>query len=256
MSTDTQIIGIDCATDPKKVGLAVGRFDGGTVTITEAVTEQTHDLITARLAGWVAQAPRTLIALDAPLGWPVELSKALAGHQAGDLDVPANNLFRRATDRFVADKVGKTPLDVGADRIARTAHAALAMLNRLRHATQLPIPLAWDSDFDEPVAAIEVYPAATLKVWGVPSSGYKRPNQRPERNAILQGLEAHMDTRAVQDAVLDNADMLDAAVCVLAGRDFLEGWAFQPRDQVTGRTEGWIWVLDIERRQGSKGSGR
>ena len=245
MSTDTQIIGIDCATQPKKVGLAVGRFDKGAVTITEAVTEQSHDLITPKLERWIGQAPRTLIALDAPLGWPVDLSKALAGHQAGDpLDVPANNLFRRATDRFVADKVGKTPLDVGADRIARTAHAALALLNRLRHATQLPIPLAWDSEFDESVTAIEVYPAATMRAWELPSSGYKRSDQRPERETILQGLQAQMDTNAVQDAVLGNADMLDAAVCVLAGRDFLEGWAFKPRDQVTARTEGWIWVVD------------
>lgn len=252
MPHNTQIIGIDCATDPRKIGLALGSWADGITTITEAETEKSHDLITAQLSNWVAQAPRTLIALDAPLGWPVDLAKALADHQAGNtLNVPANNLFRRATDRFIADKVGKTPLDVGADRIARTAHAALALLNRLRQATQLPIPLAWDEDFDESVGAIEVYPAATLRAWGMPSAGYKRSDQRSEREAILQGLQAQMDTRAGQDAMLGNSDMLDAAVCVLAGRDFLEGRAFKPSDHVTARTEGWIWVADRERRSQS-----
>ncbi len=55
-----------------------------------------------------------------------------------------------------------------------------------------------------------------------------------------------MDTSAVREAVLGNADMLDAVVCILAGRDFLEGWAFKPRDQAMARTEGWIWVVDRE----------
>ncbi len=53
-----------------------------------------------------------------------------------------------------------------------------------------------------------------------------------------------MDIEAVQEEVLGNADMLDAVVCILAGRDFLKGWAFKPRDQAMARTEGWIWVLD------------
>jgi hypothetical protein len=39
-------------------------------------------------------------------------------------------------------------------------------------------------------------------------------------------------------------DMLDAAVCVLAGHDFLIGTAKAPADVDPFRTEGWIWARD------------
>jgi hypothetical protein len=39
-----------------------------------------------------------------------------------------------------------------------------------------------------------------------------------------------------------NADTLDAAVCVLAAKDFLEGRACQPVDLDLAVREGWIWA--------------
>src|SRR5437016_7332440 len=41
-------------------------------------------------------------------------------------------MFRRVTDDVIYERLGKRPLDVGADRIARTAHAALRFLEELR----------------------------------------------------------------------------------------------------------------------------
>jgi len=38
-----------------------------------------------------------------------------------------------------------------------------------------------------------------------------------------------------------NDDALDAAICVLAGADFLRGEAAEPPDIETARKEGWIW---------------
>jgi hypothetical protein len=72
-----------------------------------------------------------------------------------------NELFRRATDDDIKLRLGKRPLDVGADRIARTAAAALKLLDRLRRETGRPIPLAWTPDEDPTWRAIEVYPVAT-----------------------------------------------------------------------------------------------
>jgi hypothetical protein len=53
----------------------------------------------------------------------------------------ANAMFRRTTDLFIQQKLKKTPLDVGADRIARTAYAALAILGTLR--VELGMPFRW-----------------------------------------------------------------------------------------------------------------
>jgi hypothetical protein len=63
-----------------------------------------------------------LDAIDAPLGWPKPLAETLIDHRAGlPIETPANAMFRRTTDLFIQRKLKKTPLDVGADRIARTA---------------------------------------------------------------------------------------------------------------------------------------
>jgi predicted RNase H-like nuclease len=195
------------------------------------------------IAQWIQGTGRVLLAVDAPLGWPVPFGDLLARHRAGEaLSISANELFRRLTDREVKRALGKQPLDVGADRIARTGHAALAILEELRGLTGAPIPLAWRPDFGETIAAIETYPAGTLEARGLPSSGYKRDDQRPVRRAILAGLRGHLELDTIAGDLLADADQLDAAVCVLAGVDFLQGRATPPRDLERARKEGWIWV--------------
>lgn len=159
-----RVIGIDCATDPAKTGLALGAFENGRVSVEVARVCSRREDPSDAVCGWLAAAPgdRTLIAVDAPLGWPTAMGAFLSRHSAGQcLDVDPKTMFRRMTDIRVRMATGKTPLDVGADRIARTAHAALALLQLIRELTGLEIPLAWTADFDG-CAAIEVYPAATL----------------------------------------------------------------------------------------------
>jgi hypothetical protein len=96
---------------------------------------------------WLDQRDNVLIALDAPLGWPRALGACLQSHMAGaPLDSEANALFRRATDDEIKVRLSKRPLDVGADRIARTAVAALELLGALRRETGRPVPLAWAAD--------------------------------------------------------------------------------------------------------------
>jgi hypothetical protein len=65
------IIGIDCATNPTDVGIAFGRFSNGH-TVVERVEqgsrrEEPADIVAAWLR---VQDDSTLLALDAPLGWP------------------------------------------------------------------------------------------------------------------------------------------------------------------------------------------
>ncbi|MEJ2539074.1 MAG: DUF429 domain-containing protein [Gemmatimonadota bacterium] len=239
-----KIIGIDCATQPGKVGVAVAEY-GPTGMVVETVEVGIPGL-GAHLADVVAGAPRTLIAMDAPLGWPHPLKNALHTHEAGAyLEPSAHALFRRHTDRFIRREIGQQPLDVGADRIARTARAALQILQDLRDALQGPVPLAWSPDFNGRVAVIEVYPAGSLRAHGARHRGYKRAEQVSERREIVRALSAEMELGDT-GLILANADALDSVVCLWAARDFLEGRAMAPRQTVLARSEGWIWCAPLQ----------
>ena len=235
------IIGVDCATDSKNVGLARGVWRERKLRVT-GVTNGLLDKPEEIVGEWIADAKKCLIALDAPLGWPQDFGHTLANHVAGTpLQNKANQFFRRETDRFVHRTYGKVPLDVGADRIARTALSALKFLGILSEKTGVSIPLAWDADFTG-IATIEVYPAGTLKASHIQSSAYKRTNQIEAREQILTWLAKEAELPGDLPLPLEDADVLDAMICVLAGADFLTGKTYPPTNQALAQKEGWIWI--------------
>lgn len=237
------IIGVDCATQAKKVGLALAQHSESGCRLVEAKACPNITTPAEIIAEWIGDSSQALLSLDSPLGWPAPLGDVLSKHAAGvQITEPANNLFRRNTDRFVARLTGKTPLDVGADRIARTAHSALFLLDDLRRRLGEPIPLAWALPFKERVATIEVYPAATLLAYGAILRGYKADAGLAERQAIFQILKKRLDCSTLAVQVCASADILDAVVCVLAALDFLEGKAIPPDQSQLALKEGWIWV--------------
>ena len=150
-------------------------------------------------------------------------------------------MFRRETDRFIKRRLGQQSLDVGADRIARTAHAALALLQEVRDVTAETIPLAWSPEFSTRVAAIEVYPAATLRAHRLRFAGYKKPDQLRERREMVEAL-GMLVTVPNSDLLVAQPDVLDAVVCLLAGVDFMSGRCMLPEQVAAARREGWIWA--------------
>ncbi|WP_420644402.1 DUF429 domain-containing protein [Candidatus Leptofilum sp.] len=239
------IIGIDCATQPQKTGLALGTWDGTAVSIQTVTLGNKSSSRAQTIVNWISPNCPTLLALDAPLGWPADLGNQLAAHQAGDaLPIPPNMLFRRETDRRIWQRIGKLPLDVGADRIARTAHAALSLLAELRRHTGRKIPLAWEPHLTHPIHAIEVYPAGTLKTLFAPMKvpSYKGKDGRNGRIAILNQLTNDVTLPPATHLLENSDDALDAALCVLAGTDFLRGLAEPPTNRPQAQKEGWIWV--------------
>lgn len=67
--------------------------------------------------------------------------------------------------------------------------------------------------------------------------GYKKSvNVRREIASMLEKRVTGIAQRA-----LEPVDAFDAALCVLAGLDFLEGKAWPPTDQADVLKEGWIW---------------
>ncbi len=226
------LLGIDCATNPKKTGLALGEMRSEIVRILRCATG-TRDEAPAMIAvKWLADYDEALIALDAPLGWPQRMGAQLSAHRAGlPIQTGADQLFRRATDMEIKRRLKKQPLEVGANLIARTAVAALSMLDEIRRETKRSIPLAWASKEEEPWRAIEVYPAATRIAHGAPDVG-----------GSLKGLEKLLDCSEVLPALMKSKDTVDAAVCALAAADFLCGRAIPPVDHFTALIEGWIWA--------------
>lgn len=287
-----QIIGIDCAAQPKGFGLARACVRAGRLEILEATKGEGADNCFEKLSGqirqWIADIDppgRTLLALDAPLGWPLHLTRALHDHRAGaplehpdekaSADPnPGNHLFRRHTDRFIAGKFPGAPLDIGADRIARVARAALDLLGRLgtTDERQSPVPLLWDPERPERLGAIEVYPRLTLRALTggprKPELHYKGSKQVRNRGVLVEilhrTLNLNPDTllakRAKTGADDYDHDLIDAVLCAVEGLHFLLGKGVGPRHPEAARwlaeetrgstttsltdiqtTEGWIW---------------
>ena len=68
--------------------------------------------------------------IDVPLGWPDAFVTALASYGPGGPWLRADNqqLRLRATDRFLRERTGITPLSVSADKIAAPAMRAADLL--------------------------------------------------------------------------------------------------------------------------------
>ena len=92
------------------------------------------------------------------------------------------------------------------------------------------------------VSAIEVYPAATLLSHGIRAKGYKKPGQVAERREIVAALALNLVLEVDLATLENNADALDAVVCLLAAKDFLDGSAHPPEDAECAAVEGWIWA--------------
>lgn len=244
------VIGIDwAASDEAKRGLALGRVAAGSIEIVELLMgrQAVEGRSALQLAKWLDQHPGSLVAIDAPLGWPSKLGRAVATHVAGEPlgtmeDAPT--FFTRETDRFVKRCVGQNPLEVGADRIARMAFSALCLIAELRGTTGLPLPMAWEPD-DRGV--LEVYPAATLRAFAaggkVPS--YKKPEHTEARRTIAGSLASVVRmTEAQVELAVKSDHLLDAVACVVAGADFAASRAMAPPAEMReiARQEGWIWT--------------
>ena len=102
----TVVIGIDCATEPKKVGVAVAiasREKLELEALFPAGQRTSETTVPGLVAGRVKSAQNAgtpvLLALDAPLGWPDAMHRELAEHSAGrPLATGRQRMFSRRTD--------------------------------------------------------------------------------------------------------------------------------------------------------------
>lgn len=203
------LIGIDAAAQCSKTGYAIATWEGSRARIQRSGVLDRSGTAVAVLANALRAGP-CLIAIDAPLGWPMGLREALSDHSAGQaLSRLPDPMFSRASDRRLR-KLGHRPLEVGAALIARAAHGALRLLAELRQASGQPLPLLWNPSVTAS-GVIEVYPAATLKAHGYRSTGYKEPKQINERREIAAAVEPAIV--GISECCGRRADEFDACLC-------------------------------------------
>jgi len=172
-----------------------------------------------------------------PPRWLVHFATTGRGRRSRPPPDP-HRLWRRHTDQEIHRRIGKMPLEVGADRIARAAAVALQMLREAREQSGLSIPVPTDPSPWSVTVAIEVYPAATRRSWQIPASPV-------EALAALDPLLLRIPKEA-EAAALRSEHSFDAVLALLAAADAALGRARAPdvAERPNAAVEGWIWARD------------
>lgn len=251
MSPPIRLLGVDLATTTDATGLLAIDLDGegGVEILTKADLRKRaapDDPAAASDPGIVrlVKAPDRicLAGIDAPFGWPKIFADQVhrwSEGQAWDYwpYKETNRLMRfRATDRFVQN-VGEQAqhedgdnhrdwpdgISVSSDKLSATSRRCAGLLTLLDASSVGHRTGAAGN-------VIEVYPAAALAQWCLPSRGYKSSssNSRKIRSDIIDGLQSHGRASGTQwgDSLAaeiercrskfeTNDDTLDALVCAL-----------------------------------------
>ena len=182
--------------------------------------------------------------IDCPLGWPEAFVDMVNAHREGSVPLPAGSaswrqgLRYRRTDLAVQEATGLWPLSVSTDRIGVAAMRAAALLARL-DAAGSHVERAGGG----PV--VEVYPAAALRLWGLPATKYKRaPNQAGlDALVTLLARAAPWLSLGEHEALCRQSDdAFDAVVASLVARASALGLGSSPSPDAhdTATREGWI----------------
>lgn len=179
-------------------------------------------------------AKADFIGIDAPLGWPKEFAKAVADWTSKEWNETFRDRLRfRETDLHVQKPpFNLKPLSVSTDLISLPAMRAMALLRR--HGVT---DRSGDGQF------FEVYPAGSLKVWGLPSSTYKDPRDGfPKRREILRLLRRKLPWLEIPSDYAETGDNLDSLIASLTVRATVQGQTHLPTPEQLplARVEGWI----------------
>ncbi len=206
------------------------------------------DALVAAMRG-VGELPRpSKVAIDAPLGWPVDFVRGVADPAKWPVKIDESRarLERRATDHWVHATTGKQPLSVSADRIAYPAMRAAGLLAHYVRAFNEPIDRSGLTGL-----ICESYPDPAIRCFGIwPHSAGRRDSYKGDardvREGILDELAARAPWLSLSDAerraCLEFDDCLDALICALTARAAERRKTIAPPAELAdeARLEGWI----------------
>ncbi|MCX5045244.1 DUF429 domain-containing protein [Aldersonia sp. NBC_00410] len=226
-------IGVDLAAEPARTALAVLEWRPNGALVTNVRLGVSDAAITDAAKG----AGR--IGIDSPFGWPDAFVEFVAAHHEGhpptvELQTREQRrpLTKRRTDLVVAQRTGIMPLSVSADLIAHVALRCAGLLARLDVVDRVD------------GRAVEVYPAAALKVWRLPFRG---KSTTTGLTAMIDGLRAAapwLDLGAFREQVSTQHDAFDAVVAALLARAVAIGATYLPdeAERAVAVREGWVHV--------------
>jgi predicted nuclease with RNAse H fold len=230
--------GVDLAAENKGTALAVIDWAAAQATLVELHLGVADDQIVD------AAARVSKIGIDCAFGWPDEFVNFVTGH-AAHVRNPSGpeggmawrrTLAYRETDRDVREKTGRWPLSVSTDRLGLTAMRCAGLLARLDE-RGIPVDRAGYG------IVVEVYPGASLRLWGLDTTGYR--TERLNRERLLREIgEAApwLNLADFSDQMVASADAFDAVIASLAARSAFLGRATSPPSALLDRArrEGWI----------------
>lgn len=234
-------LGVDLASQPNRTAMATIEWsDTGA-----EVTAVQHGVTDGEILDSLQSADRS--GIDAPFGWPDAFAQLIDAHQDGRsaeeveffAEPGVTRFVRRLTDEKVRTSFGLVPLSVSADRIAYVALRAVRLL------AQLDGP-GFDVDRANGTA-VEAYPAAALKVWGLSHNKYKGLPQQAVLSTLLSDLETiapWLDFGAHRKLCATTDDAFDAVITALIARAAALGLTHPPDEMEApiARREGWIHV--------------
>jgi predicted nuclease with RNAse H fold len=232
------IAGLDLAAEPKGSALAVIDFSAskGQLVSLQVDVDDADVLATSSSV--------TKLGIDCALGWPMAFTQFVQRHALadaslgmfdGDLEL-RRKLAYRETDRAVKEVTGRWPLSVSTDRLGMTAIRCAGLLSKLgseghnvnRAGTGL---------------VVEVYPAASMKLWKLDSNGYRKsPDARRALLAEIHRAAPWLETASFAELMIESCDAFDAVVAALAARSAALGLATTapPHQRDRAEVEGWL----------------
>lgn len=240
-------LGIDLSADPARTAACLISWREGSVGRVEFLLAGSEDATRLGDDGLVEMITEAdLSGIDAPFGWPVAFVEAVrtwSDRKTWSAGPDLTALRYRSTDLRVPGP--RRPLSVSTDLIGVTAMRCAAILDALG-------PDLDRSGMAGP--AIEVYPAAALRSWGLTATGYKGGARSEVRRRLVADLVERLSGvcevgEEVSSLCERSHDALDSLVASLAVRARMRGLTAVPSDAseaALARVEGWIHVPECE----------
>lgn len=230
--------GIDLAAEPKGTALALIKWDNSQAEL-QGLFLGVDDAEIVKLTKGANK-----IGIDCAFGWPVEFLEFLTQHmnpnkKPKSLDGSIQwrrTLAYRETDREVRQITGRWPLSVSTDRLGLTAMRNAGLLAGFQEA-------GVNVDRSGEGTVCEVYPGATLRLWGFDTAGYRtEPDKRAKLLEQLKSQARWLDLSEFEDQMLSSTDCFDAVIAALAARTVALGAYSKPsKGQLEkAKVEGWI----------------
>lgn len=237
------IAGLDLSAEPKGTALSVLEVSSTRVKLQSLEIGLRDAQIVAASTGLEK------LGIDCALGWPIEFIDFLqqqanpnteAKKFEGSIEL-RRTLAYRETDRMVREVTKRWPLSVSTDRLGMAAIRCAGLLSAIA-ATGANVSRAGEG------LVVEVYPAASMRIWQLDSAGYR--NDADVRARLLRELCAAapwLEVSGHETLLTESHDAFDSLVAALATLAVVVGHASvpMPAQFERARVEGWVHLPTV-----------